>query len=76
MVELLFHALNDTKSKLFTKIAKTTSDLEGYFFVPDFLVNNLDFMALRVQNNDSNTEIILEACSETSDYLRETISWS
>ena len=45
-----------------------------HVFFRDFLVNNFDFETLRGSKNDFGTEILLETCSETSNYPWDTIS--
>ena len=45
-----------------------------HVFFRDFLVNNSDFETLRGRKNDFGTKILLETCSETSNYPWDTIS--
>ena len=42
--------------------------------IVDFLVNNYDFLTQRARKNDFNIKLMLETCSETSNYVYDVIS--
>ena len=49
------------------KIDKNTLIFQRIFGA--FLVNNFDFLTQRARKNDFNIKLMLETCSETSNYV-------
>ena len=72
-VEISFCAVSVRKSKLL--IEKTQKILFFWMYLRDFLAKKFDFLTLLVRNNYFNTKLMLELCSETSNYPWGTISW-
>ena len=53
------------------KYAKNNNKTLDFYI---FWLNNFDFLMLRDRKNHFYSEILLETCSETSNYLWDTIS--